>query len=399
MDSKRKITLKTLKITLICFMFPALSTGLAVDIYEYDDAREWAKLVVVNDTVHPQRHNFHKPGDEDWTKFLGLPDTTYKFYTRAVSGISEKDIIIELRNSNNRLLRKEKGWFSEPVVEQGIYYIKIRHSNSEVFGEDMEYDYWVAKEIAPDRAIFHLSVNDQENGNKIRNARIWTSYENGYEGSSLYDEIRNTYPIVHPLSSYIPFIITWEADCYRTTYRTVYFTEENGKVIMTPDLTNIEIIPGSGVLPSPKFFPPSGTCSIIQCISISCDVPGATIRYTTNGDEVTENSLVYNYPVSIDWITKIRAKAYKSGCEQSETSEANYDASLFNEDCEVPLVKGDIDYNGRIEMADAIIVLKAMTKLSSSQSCVCLVLMDVNENNTIGLDEAIYILQRISQVR
>ncbi len=56
--------------------------------------------------------------------------------------------------------------------------------------------------------------------------------------------------------------------------------------------------------------------------------PGSHIRYTTNGDEPTSKSAVYQSPIFIDKNTVIRAKAYQDGWVSSLTATQTY---LFEE--------------------------------------------------------------------
>jgi len=53
-------------------------------------------------------------------------------------------------------------------------------------------------------------------------------------------------------------------------------------------------------LPTPTFDPVAGTYTGTQNVTISCAVAGATIRYTTDGTEPTENSPTYAGPVGVD---------------------------------------------------------------------------------------------------
>lgn len=75
---------------------------------------------------------------------------------------------------------------------------------------------------------------------------------------------------------------------------------------------------------TPVLSPPGGTYSSSVSVSISCATAGATIRYTTDGSEPTASSSVYNAPVVITSNTTLKAKAFKSGMNDSATATAAY---------------------------------------------------------------------------
>jgi hypothetical protein len=76
---------------------------------------------------------------------------------------------------------------------------------------------------------------------------------------------------------------------------------------------------------TPQFSPVSGTTfsSSLQ-VSITCSTASATIRYTTNGSEPTTNSALYTAPFTLTSTTTVRAKAFKSGMNDSATAVATY---------------------------------------------------------------------------
>jgi hypothetical protein len=77
-------------------------------------------------------------------------------------------------------------------------------------------------------------------------------------------------------------------------------------------------------LPAPTFKPDGGTYGSSQNVTISCEVSGTTIRYTTDVSEPTESSTVYTSPISIDQSKVLKAKAWKDGWTTSETKSADY---------------------------------------------------------------------------
>ena len=59
-------------------------------------------------------------------------------------------------------------------------------------------------------------------------------------------------------------------------------------------------------------------------VTLACTTPGTIIRYTTNGSEPTESSSIYSAPITVTAPTTIKAKAFKSGWEPSDTATFTY---------------------------------------------------------------------------
>ena len=76
---------------------------------------------------------------------------------------------------------------------------------------------------------------------------------------------------------------------------------------------------------SPNFSPPGGTYASAQTVTISSTIPGASIRYTTNGSMPTSSSgTVYSTPVTISTNTTLQAIAYASGLADSAVTTGIY---------------------------------------------------------------------------
>ena len=66
-----------------------------------------------------------------------------------------------------------------------------------------------------------------------------------------------------------------------------------------------------------------------QNVTMSCSTPGATIRYTTDGQtEPTASSPAYATPIPVSTATAFRAKAFLSGWTDSDTATATYTFDL-----------------------------------------------------------------------
>ncbi len=74
---------------------------------------------------------------------------------------------------------------------------------------------------------------------------------------------------------------------------------------------------------TPQFTPPSGTIfSTSLEVTLACDTPGATIRYTTDSLEPTETSTLYTAPIILNDTTTVKAKAFASELASSATATA-----------------------------------------------------------------------------
>ncbi|MBQ7570930.1 MAG: chitobiase/beta-hexosaminidase C-terminal domain-containing protein [Bacteroidaceae bacterium] len=79
---------------------------------------------------------------------------------------------------------------------------------------------------------------------------------------------------------------------------------------------------------TPAFSPAAGTYSSAQSVTISCATDGATIYYTTNGDEPTTGSTVYTAAIDVDETTTIKAIAAKDGMANSTVAEATFTINI-----------------------------------------------------------------------
>lgn len=98
-------------------------------------------------------------------------------------------------------------------------------------------------------------------------------------------------------------------------------------------------VPPTPVVATPTFTPEAGTYFEEQTVSIACATDGATIHYTMDGTDPTENSPVYSTPININETTTLKAIAMKEGYDNSAIAEATYTIQtgavvIFNQDWE-----------------------------------------------------------------
>ncbi len=75
---------------------------------------------------------------------------------------------------------------------------------------------------------------------------------------------------------------------------------------------------------TPTFSPAAGTYTSTQNVTISTETSGATIYYTTDGNDPTTSSNVFNSALTIDETTTIKAIAVMDGMTNSAIAEATY---------------------------------------------------------------------------
>jgi hypothetical protein len=80
---------------------------------------------------------------------------------------------------------------------------------------------------------------------------------------------------------------------------------------------------------APGFNPLPGNYTTSQTVAISCSTPEATIYYTTNGSEPTQNSDIYSSPLVISVITPLKARAFRDGWTPSNISSGNYNFNVL----------------------------------------------------------------------
>jgi hypothetical protein len=81
----------------------------------------------------------------------------------------------------------------------------------------------------------------------------------------------------------------------------------------------------AGVVADTKFLPRRGVFSGPQMVAITCETPGAVIRYTRNGTVPTETTgTLYSGPVAVSTSTVIRAAAFAAGLAPTNVDTHSY---------------------------------------------------------------------------
>ncbi|MBO5263424.1 MAG: chitobiase/beta-hexosaminidase C-terminal domain-containing protein [Bacteroidaceae bacterium] len=123
-------------------------------------------------------------------------------------------------------------------------------------------------------------------------------------------------PVSAAANSFYKFVFNVNAggsNKYLQFVRAKFYTEGSGEEVIT--------------LEKPIISPENTTFNDGESIEVAITAEeGATIRYTLDGNDPTEESDVYSAPISITETTTVKAIAVKDGCKNSEVAEATYTA-------------------------------------------------------------------------
>jgi hypothetical protein len=127
-----------------------------------------------------QYHNFHAAGDQDWVKFYAVANTSYKIAAGNPSIICDPDI--ELYGAVNNLIKfSDIGISGEPeslswkCLQSGVYYIRVKNKNAEIFGQNVRYELRVIITEGPPEFWLQVYVRNVGSGQGIANATIQSS--------------------------------------------------------------------------------------------------------------------------------------------------------------------------------------------------------------------------------
>lgn len=260
------------------------------DQYEDDDAFTQANPIVLNSST-PQHRNFHDAGDTDWVKFYGISGITYTVKANNLNVNS--DAVIEIYASDGTT-KKEADLASEGTMrlaswtctQDGVYYVKLKNSASNLFGENAQYDLEITRPTAGDEGFITGTVSNAC-GMAIKDAMV------------------------------------------RTTCSDSQITGSDGKYTL-------------------KESP--GTCTLI---------------------------------------------AEADGYQKFQTSVTIQKATETKLDIVMYLLLGNLNGDCNVDLKDAITGLRVMAGIS----CTVHIQADVNKDGRIGLEEVIYILQKIAGLR
>ena len=133
------------------------------------------------------------------------------------------------------------------------------------------------------------------------------------------------------ISNNSPFTLSNVSNASTTYFRAYTLTGVDQSIQVTFEAIGeravfwgVNAVAGGNTVATPTFSPDGGVYTSAQSVSISTTTSGATIYYTTNGNDPTTSSSVYSSPISVSTNTTIKAMATASGHSNSLIATANY---------------------------------------------------------------------------
>ena len=166
----------------ICLIFlPSIGMSQSIDPddYEDDDGFSQASIIGLNSDLGPQRHSFHDAGDVDWVKFYGISGNTYTIEVNHAG--SACDAYIEVYDASGSIIKEADlgiagdderlDWVS---TKDGIYYVKIRQYDPDVYGLNTGYDLQIYRPIGCLSGTVHGIISDSSTAETVNGALIRT---------------------------------------------------------------------------------------------------------------------------------------------------------------------------------------------------------------------------------
>ncbi|KPA19331.1 conserved hypothetical protein, secreted [Candidatus Magnetomorum sp. HK-1] len=192
---------------MICYVIAETITG---DQYENDNTYTKAHYFVVSSPQQlPQSHNFHEMADVDWVIFHGFSGRTYEIW--AIEPGSRCDIVLELFDTDgctmllNEPVDKRGMGMSEEIntyfQKDGLYHIKIYHSDQHIYGEDTNYKIHIQASDAPFSGNITGLITDAITGKRLINVLVSSDKNkqcyssSGINQNSFYDDLIGRYLI------------------------------------------------------------------------------------------------------------------------------------------------------------------------------------------------------------
>jgi sugar lactone lactonase YvrE len=154
------------------------------DIYDQhipsDNLPGNALPILPNDVA--QSHNFHAAGDQDWVKFYGVANTSYKI-TAGSPGIICNPVIrlYAAANTSTPIASSDSGLAGEPeslswrCTQSGAYYVMVKNADGNVFGENARYALSLIIAEGPPEFWIQMYVRNVGSGQGIADATIQSS--------------------------------------------------------------------------------------------------------------------------------------------------------------------------------------------------------------------------------
>ena len=142
---------------------------------------------------------------------------------------------------------------------------------------------------------------------------------------------------------------------------------------------------------TPALSPPSGSFTDSIVVSITCDTPGATIHYTQDGSELTEDSPEYKAPLTLTTTTTIKARGFKTGCAPSEIASETYTKQ------DKIGILGDANGDGEVNIFDALLIAKYVAGDKGASMKIRLDLCDIQKRGQVDIFDALMIAKYLAK--
>ena len=167
----------------------------------------------------PTTHNFHQPGDLDWTHFTATAGVTYTLKTNNTGGDSDTVLSLYDIDSTTLLVANDDDYNTWPasrldwrVPADGTYYIKIYHWDPYGYGCTTAYELVISPDAAP-AAIAGLTIGAAGEDLRLAWPPVTT---NALGGTTIIDHYE-----IH--RSATPYFTTDAGTLLDTTAETTYY--------------------------------------------------------------------------------------------------------------------------------------------------------------------------------
>lgn len=167
----------------------------------------------------------------------------------------------------------------------------------------------------PNGGASELTLSYKQNGQALTSSVSGTGYTGG-----VFSNSGGTTSTTITVGSSVSFDLTFTGPSGNDNVR----LDDISITVKTTGASYSDYSTSCNSVATPKFTPAAGSYDVSQSVSISCSTPGATIYYTTNGDDPTISSNVYNGSIIVNSTTMIKAFATKAGLDDSNVATATY---------------------------------------------------------------------------
>lgn len=226
--------------------------------------------------------------------------------------ITTDDIYMIVDVNSKKALTSENGSGSAPTA------VDVTIENDTITGNIPNVLMWKFAEVEGGYSIYPVDNNEVwlYSTNSNNGVRVGTNANKAW----ILDITADTVPTYHGMKNYATsrYLGVYSEQDWRT-YTSIHDNIRD---------TQIEFFVlgnAASVVATPTFSVPAGIYTTAQTVEILCATEGATIRYTLDGTDPTEESTEYTTEaLTITAPTTVKAKAFKQDCIASGVAEAFY---------------------------------------------------------------------------